>query len=153
MNTAGLWYRVFGVGGFILALGIISLIFDIPLLRKRRSSKKSTKEKSFKKSIIITCLVIITGFLVSSFYMYKAILPNEICYEGYYEYSKRNSRVAPPFPVTSEYVFYNDRSKVGFYLDSYSSKEIFSEDLEEGAFYRIWYEKSTYVILKVEKIQ
>ena len=80
MNTAGLWYRVFGVGGFILALGIISLIFDIPLLRKRRSSKKSTKEKSFKKSIIITCLVIITGFLVSSFYMYKAILPNEICY-------------------------------------------------------------------------
>jgi hypothetical protein len=37
--------------------------------------------------------------------------------------------------------------------DSYSSEEIFSEDLEEGAFYRIWYEKSTYVILKVEKIQ
>ena len=148
MNTAGLWYRVFGVGGFILILGIILLIFDIPMIKKR---KKAAKKKTFKKSIIVTCVVVAAGILASSFYMYKAIWPDVDFYEGYYEYSKRNSRVAPPLPLTSEYVFTNESIKRGFYLDNISSKEILGEELEEGVLYRVWYEEDTYVILKVEK--
>lgn len=71
-----------------------------------------------------------------------------VLYEEY-----RNSRVAPPLPLTMEYSFSEvDGDKKVFYLDLLSKKEIIPEGFQKGEEYIVCYETRTNIIVKVEQV-
>ena len=154
MNTIGLWYRVWAVGGVILLLGGAAVVLHISLWSNKTKREKAHEKKKFKTDLIVYSIILLIELTVTICFLYKAIHPNIECYTGSYEYSQRTSRVAPPLPLTSEYVFYNegDKYKQGFYIDVISRKRIFPEELVEGTNYRVWFDKETKVILKIEAI-
>lgn len=154
MKTIGIWYRVWGVSGIIIVIAIIILLFSI-YDSKKASKKKEQKRKTIKKDLILGIVILAIGLTFSSYYVYKAFFPNVTSCIGQFEYEKRNSRVAPPLPLTTEYLFSfeNSDKKQGFYLDVISKKEIFSEDFEKECQYKIWYDEETNIILRIEKTE
>ena len=157
MNTSGLWYRFFAVGGIILLLPILIILLDVYIRlnnkKNNRENKKSKKELIREVLVVSFCFII--GLSCCIHYSYRAVNPEVKCYEGYFEYSNRNSRVAPPLPLTDQFTFSNenDKYKKGFYLDVISKKTIFEDELKIGSLYRVWYEGSTKIILKIELIE
>ena len=45
----------------------------------------------------------------------------------------------------------NDKNEV-FYLDTFSKKKIYADEFEVGEIYRIQYEKTTKIIVKVDRV-
>ena len=91
---------------------------------------------------------------MSLIYASRIVFPDVSSYTGEFIESHRNSRVAPPLPVTSEYVFWNGEGKRQvFYLDVFSKKEIFPSEFEVHQKYTIYYDEFTNVIIKVEAIE
>ena len=96
--------------------------------------------------------ILIVGISFTLYYLIIAINPTPVEYVGTFQYQQRNSRVAPPLPVTFEYIFSDDENeyKQIFYMDAFSKEKIFSEDLEQGVTYKIYYDKRTNIIMKIE---
>lgn len=139
-NFSGIIYRLWAVCGIILLLAIISALFKKPW--------KGISLKSLKMEIIVILFSVILGIV----YLSRIIFPDISVYTGNFIETHRNSRVAPPLPFTSEYVFYNgEGKKQEYYLDSFSRKEICPEDFELNQEYTIYFDKFTDVIVKVEK--
>lgn len=75
-------------------------------------------------------------------------------YSGEFVEYHRNGVIAPPLPLTAEYVFWDgEGKKQKYYLDLISKKEIFPHEFETGKDYTIYYEKHTHVIVGVQMIE
>lgn len=141
-NFSGVFYRIWGVSGIVLLLGLVCIIFEKPWIKG--FSIKNCKFGLFA-IIFALCLIIV--------YAYRIVVPDVSSYTGEFIESHRNSRVAPPLPLTSEYVFWNGKGeKPTFYLDSISKKAIFPHEFETGHEYTVYFDDFTNVIVKVEAV-
>ena len=142
-NYSGIVYRIWGMGGVICAVGIILLIlsflFKVDELRKR----------AFIVGVVFSILGLGLAF------EYSSILRNpEIqMFEGSFLEEHSNSRVAPPLPLTWEYIFKDkDGASSTFYLDTFSLKDIVDESFVNNSLYRVYYESEYKIIVKVEAL-
>ena len=142
-NFSGVFFRIWGVCGIILLLGIVCLVFEKPW-------SAGFKIRNCKTAVVL----IVFALFMSAVYATRVIFPDVSSYTGEFVSTNRNSRVAPPLPVTNEYVFRRgiEKKKV-FYLDVFSKKEIFPYKFETGQKYRIFYDEFTNVIVRVEIIE
>lgn len=89
-----------------------------------------------------------------------------ICFTGYYAYAIADLKISMhegvfieerrenPFLFRKEYCFSNeDGLKPVFCLDYFSKKEVYPEEFEKGIRYRIYYEKRTNIIVRVDKVE
>ncbi len=91
-DFSGIWFRIWGSAGIILLVGIICILFE----RKRR-----------KYGYIVVAVAI----CLSIIYFMRIISPSVSTYDGKFVEQRRNSRIAPPLPFTSEYIFWNGEGK------------------------------------------
>lgn len=89
-----------------------------------------------------------------------------LCFTGYYAYAIADLKISMhegvfieerrenPFLFRKEYCFSNeDGLKPVFCLDYFSKKEVYPEEFEKGIRYRIYYEKRTNIIVRVDKVE
>ena len=94
----------------------------------------------------------ILSVLFCGFYWLKVQTPQISSFDGTFCYSHNESRSRPlnqsftflPFPSHPD-----DREKY-FYLDVRSKREIFPGELVEGGLYRIYYEETCKVIVRID---
>ncbi len=142
---SGIWFRMVACGGFFLLGGIAVL-----LLSKFWNASLFIKKK-FYKGVVITLFAI--GYIL--YYVFLLVSPSISCVTGHFVESLRDSRVAPPWPVTWAYVFdTGDALKQEYYIDSFSKRKIFpTEVLNSNFVYRIYYEERTKIILRIEECE
>jgi len=142
-NFSGVFYRIWGVCGILLLLGVVCILVEKPWAKK-------IKLKDLKIGLVGIALAIGLGLVYAS----RIVFPDVLSYTGEFVDTHRNSRVAPPLPLTDEYVFWNGEGKRQvFYLDFFSKKEIFPYEFEYGRQYTIYYDDFTNVIVKVEPVE
>ena len=142
-NFSGVFYRIWGVCGILLLLGVVCILVEKPWAKKN-------KLKDLKIGLVGIALAIGLGLVYAS----RIVFPDVLSYTGEFVDTHRNSRVAPPLPLTDEYVFWNGEGKRQvFYLDFFSKKEIFPYEFEYGRQYTIYYDDFTNVIVKVEPVE
>lgn len=107
-------------------------------------------EKRNKRDLLIG-LVSVLLCICSVGYHYYAISRLEVgIHEGFFIRENRDN----PYLFRMEYCFSNsDDLKPIYYLDVFSKKEIFPEELTEKNMYRVYFDKRTEVILKIEKLE
>ena len=103
-NFSGVLYRIWGVCGEILVLGVACILLNRPWARK-------VKIKDCKLGLIMIAAAIGLSLLYAS----RIVFPGVSSYTGEFIDSHRNSRVAPPLPITNEYVFWNGEGKNKLY--------------------------------------
>ena len=141
-NFSGVLYRIWGVCGIVLLLGVGCILFEKPW-------KKGFKILNCKLGLIIIAFAVCLG----SVYASRIFFPDVSSYTGEFVGTHRNSTVAPPLPVTNEYVFWDGEGKRKvFYLDAFSKKEIFPYEFESDRKYTVYFDKFTKVIVKVERV-
>lgn len=142
-NFSGVLYRIWGVCGVILALGVVCILFEKPWA-------KNFKIQNCKLGLITIAVAVCLGLV----YVSRIVFPDVSSYTGEFIETHRNSRVAPPLPVTNEYVFWNGEGKRRvFYLDIFSKKEICPYEFVCGRKYTIYFDDFTNVITKVEIVE
>lgn len=79
------------------------------------------------------------------------MFPHVLYYEGEYVEENRNARVAPPIPLTYEYIFSNENDEKNqvFYLDVFSCNKMIPSGFSFKQTYRIYYDELTRVIVKI----
>lgn len=142
LNYSGIIYRIWGEAGMIILLGIACLLFS------------GFRTKSFSKQCFIAgILCVLYGCGTAAYYSTCLFSPKIDSFQGVFYEEYRNSRVAPPLPLTMEYSFSEISSKKKvFYLDLLSKKEIIPEGFLEGTEYLVCYETRTNIIVGVEKL-
>lgn len=141
-NFSGLLYRIFGVCGVILLVGIVCILLEKPW-------KPNVRVSDCKLGLII----IIASICLILVYTSRMLHPGVSSYVGQFVESHRNSRVAPPLPVTYEYIFWNgEGSRQVFYLDIFSLQEIFPDHFKEGQCYKIYFDTFTNIIVEVDVV-
>lgn len=142
-NFSGIVYRIWGVCGIILLVGIIAILCAKPWMPDFNISK-----------VKIDLLFIVFAICLGSIYISRIVFPDVSSYTGEFIETHRNSRVAPPLPFTDEYVFWNGEGKRQvFYLDIFSKKEIFPYEFVSSQKYTIYFDEFTNVITKVEAVK
>ncbi len=142
-NFSGIVYRIWGVCGIILLVGIIVILCAKPWMPDFNISK-----------VKIDLLFIVFAICLGSIYISRIVFPDVSSYTGEFIETHRNSRVAPPLPFTDEYVFWNGEGKKQvFYLDIFSKKEIFPYEFVSDQKYTIYFDDFTNVIVKVETVE
>ena len=142
-NFSGVLYRIWGVCGIVLLLGIVLVLLEKPWA-------KDFKLKKCRLGIFIIAFAICLSLAYTS----RILFPNVSSYTGEFVSYNRNSRVAPPLPLTNEYVFWSgEGTKKVFYLDVLSKKEIFPSEFENNQIYTIYFDTFTKVIVKVELLE
>ena len=140
-NLSGLYYRIHAVGGVLLFLGILDLLLTLFLWKKE------------KKLLILSILSIVTSLIFTTSYLIKLNNLEIEVYEGSFESTYRATAGIPSvLPFDFEYHFTSEASNKEFFLDAFSKKDIFPADFIEGNQYRIYYEKSTRIIVGVENL-
>ena len=99
-NFSGVLYRIWGVCGIVFLLGVLCILFEKPWINGFRF-------RNCKLGIIIVAFAICMSLVYAS----RIILPKVSLYTGAFVEDQRNSRVAPPLPVTYEYVFWDGEGK------------------------------------------
>ena len=95
--------------------------------------------------IVVLCFICFTGF-----YAYAIADLKISMHEGVFIEERREN----PFLFRKEYCFSNeDGLKPVFCLDYFSKKEVYPEEFEKGIRYRIYYEKRTNIIVRVDKVE
>ena len=102
-NFSGVLYRIWGVCGEILVLGVACILLNRPWARKVK-------------------IMIAAAIGLSLLYASRIVFPGVSSYTGEFIDSHRNSRVAPPLPVTNEYVFWNGEGKNKLFIWTFSQK-------------------------------
>ena len=139
-NFSGIYYRLWGVCGIILFIGVMLLLF-----------KKPWSESFEMKKCKIEIVMIAFAVCLALVYVSRIVFPKVSSYTGVFVETHRNSRVAPPLPLTYEYVFWNgDGKKKVVYLDILSKKEIIPFEFEVGQEYTLYYDEFTKVITRVQ---
>ena len=141
-DFSGIVFRIWGVCGIIFAVGVLCIVFGKPW-------EKGCRTKEFRTGVIVTIFALGLALL----YLSRILFPNVLSHSGEYLESHRNSRTAPPLPVTYEYIFENDGEvNRRFYLDVFSKKSICPDGFKEGCSYRVYYDSITNVIVGVEEL-
>ena len=141
-NFSGIIYRIWGVCGVMMLLGIVCILFGTPWL-----------QKGWLQRCKFGLLTIAFAVCLSTIYASRIFFPNVLSYTGEFVDTHRNSRVAPPLPLTNEYVFWNGEGKRKvFYLDVLSKEEIYPFEFETGEQYTVYYDSFTKVITRVETV-
>lgn len=142
LNYSGIVYRIWGVAGMIILLGLACLLVS------------GFRRKSFSKECFAAgVLCVLYGCGMAAYYATCLLAPKIDSFQGVFYESYRNSRVAPPLPLTMEYSFAEISSKKKVvYLDLLSKKEILPEGFQEGTEYLVCYETRTNIIVGVEKL-
>lgn len=142
-NFSGIAYRIWGVCGIILLVGLIAILCAKPWMPDFKISK-------IKIDLLFIAFAICLGIVYAS----RILFHDVSSYTGEFIETHRNSRIAPPLPVTNEYVFWNGEGKKQvFYLDIFSKKEIFPYEFERAQKYTIYFDKFTNVIVKVDAVE
>lgn len=143
-NLSGIFYRLWAVSGLFLFFAGIAFLLSRFWNRKKRDMK----------GIVVGICLLLVAFTSGFRYAKAAINPEIQIHEGYFLYKNRDSRVAPPLPFTTKYVFSNStKGNPAFYLDTFSKKEICPQGFDENLLYRIYYEESTKIIVSVEILE
>ena len=141
-NYSGIVYRIWGVCGVMLLLGVVCILFEKPRLHKNWLQR-------CKFGLLTIAFAVCLGAVYAS----RIFFPNVLSYTGEFVDTHRNSRVAPPLPLTNEYVFWNGEGKRKvLYLDVLSKKEIYPFEFETGEKYTVYYDSFTKVITRVETV-
>lgn len=140
-NFSGLYYRLWGVCGPMLLLGVICIVLRKPFSRPFQI-------KDHKVGVALVAFSLVLGL----FYTSRICFPKVESYTGAFIQSNRNSRVAPPLPLTFEFLFWNGQGyKEVVYLDVLSIKNIFPEELVVGKEYQVISDKVTHVIVQIQE--
>lgn len=142
LNYSGVIYRIWAVAGIIVLLGVADLLAC------------GIRTKSFSKSCFYAgLLAVLFGLGIAAYYANCYVNPKVDSVQGVFCEEYRNSRVAPPLPLTMEYTFSDaDGKKKTLYLDVLSKKEIIPEGFEKGQEYLVSYEVRNNIILKAEPV-
>lgn len=116
-DFSGIVYRIWGVSGVLIGMCLIVIIL-IFLTSKNKEKKK--------KECMEMCIVIVL-FVIFGIYHICLIQKAEVeSYSGEFVEYHRNGVIAPPLPLTAEYVFWNgEGKKQKYYLDLISKKKYF----------------------------
>ncbi|MBQ6600985.1 MAG: hypothetical protein IIX36_05020, partial [Clostridia bacterium] len=122
---------------FLMAL--LLLVLDWKKISK--SIKKKRWEKGAKGTLFLIAFCTLWFIISGGINVYHIHSPDISCFEGEYlrGYRANEARLSS---FSWRYVF-DDGAEPheAFYLDSFSKKEIFNKDFEEGIKYRIYYEE------------
>ena len=140
MNYSGLWYRVIAECLLMIVIISVAIFFE---------AKRTPKRKD-RLIVLSASIALFVG--IASLYLYRIACGDTAVYSGQFVVSRRNSRVAPPLPLTSEYVFQCGDIKKTFYLDELSKRSIYPGEFEEGSHYVVCYDRLTRVILSVQEM-
>ena len=140
MNYSGILYRIWAEAGIIILIGIACLLLS------------GIRTKTFHKQCFLAgVLCVLYGCGTAIYYLSCLQSPQIDSVQGVFYEEQRNSRVAPPLPLTMEYSFSTtDGEKTVYYLDLLSKKEMIPEGFQEGEEYVICYEARTNIIVSVE---
>ena len=139
-NTYGLLYRVFIPGIPLILFFVLSLLI---ILKGKKKKKKKTEVVFFLFEIVFTI-----GY--TCFFAYNAYKPNIDFVEGYYLRFRQTSVV----PFSHDFVFDIDNEELhpSFHMDNFSRKKIYPNEFSKKIKYRVYYEKNTKIIVKIEEI-
>lgn len=137
----GILYRIWAVCGVMFLLGVICILIEKPW-------RDTFRMRNCSIGILLLACSIFSGIV----YISRIAYPQVLYYEGEFVEENRNSRVAKPLPLTQEYIFSNenDEKNQAFYLDGISGKKILPTGFSRRQTYRVYYDKLTRVIVKVE---
>lgn len=142
-NYSGITYRLWGECGIIALLGIVNIIIGFI----------TAKPDLSKRCFIGGMFAVLVAFFCSIEYFSSIRNPEIQVFEGTYSEEYRNSRVAPPLPLTWEYRFFDsDGKSYIFYLDVLSKRQIYDEDFLEDDLYRVFYEPETKIIVQIDHL-
>lgn len=137
----GIIYRIWAECGIMFLLGVTCILIEKPW------------RKTFRiRNCTIGIVLLVLSLLSCIFYASRIAYPHVKYYEGAFVQENRNSRVAPPLPLTNEYKFlYGKEKKQVFYLDVISRKKIIPSSFILNQTYRIYYDELTRIIVAVEE--
>ena len=126
-DYSGVWFKIWGLSGTIFLLGVLCLIF--------------------KKNKKYGCIGIFLAISLALLNFASIAKPSVSEYNGEFIEEHRNGRSV----FSYEYTFWNgDGNKEVMYLDVFSKKRIYPSDFIRGHIYKVYYDKSTRIILKVD---
>lgn len=140
-NFSGIAYRIWGMCGIIFLLSLAAIVlFGKPWRNDFKISKYKVELFAMAFAVCLGCT-----------YLFRIIFPDVSSYTGEFVESYRTSRVAPPLPFTSKYVFWNGEGKKKVvYLDTFSKKQIVPDGFKPGEEYTVYFDEFTKVIVRVE---
>lgn len=139
-NLSGLYYVMKSNG---VIFGLVGIVFFI-CSHFWNPQKKNMKDLKIG-IIVVLCFLCFTGY-----YAYAIADLKISMHEGVFIEERREN----PFLFRKEYCFSNeDGLKPVFCLDYFSKKEVYPEEFEKGIRYRIYYEKRTNIIVRVDKVE
>lgn len=146
MDFSGLHFRIWGCFPFFLIGGLFVLAFGLLYERKGKESKLTWITTTF-----IGSLIILLSLSYLTYYIHAINKPQISMIEGTLVSITRNSHVAPPLPVTTEYTFDVDGEhyNISLYLDSFSKKQILDDELMINHEYTIWYSEKGNIIVRI----
>lgn len=140
-DLSGLAYRMWSSLS-LFAAGVVLLLL----------CWRDPRKKHQRGTLILSIGAMILSVLFCGFYWLKVQTPQISSFDGTFCYSHNESRSRPlnqsftflPFPS------HPGDLKKSFYLDIKSKKEIFPDELVEGGLYRIYYEETCNVIVRID---
>lgn len=138
-NYDGILYRIWGVAGVFILVGLGCIIVS-------RMNKKVTFDK---ECFYAGICCIIFGIVTASYYGYCYFFPQVERMQCTFVEQRRDSRVAPPLPLTMEYIFIGEEGYCAFYLDELSKEDVMNEVLLTGNQYDVYYESKTDIIVGI----
>lgn len=151
-NFSGIWYRMWAIAGTLLALSIVSMLFEKPWT-------KEFKIKKCKSELIGIAFAICLGL----FYASRIAFPDISSYTGEFIDAHRESHNYSQYiPLLNDgYTFCNGEGKYEkLYLDARSKKKIFPydaqsgrNDLQKGRMYTVYFDNYTKIITRIETVE
>ncbi len=150
MNLSGIWYRIYTEVPFWFLCGAIILIIDFFTIKKRRKTGKRIGLET-NISCFIGIAAIIASSVILAHYIHTISSPDIKSIDCVFIEEYRDSTVAPPLPFTNGYIFreVGKSNSIVVYLDTFSAKNIITEDLVEGKMYTVWYSTVDNIIVQL----
>ncbi len=141
MDYTGIVYRLWGESGIFALLGIVCIFIGFV-----------GRHKAEKQCCLAGVLLLLWAAFSAIDYASALHSPEIVSFCGTFDRSYRNSRVAPPLPLTMEYNFYDEEGACRcLYLDILSEKNIVPQGFTQEENYIIYYEADTNIIIMVEE--
>ena len=148
MILDGIRYRIFSTGCIVGIMGLFLAIVSV--VHDKKYLAASFLSLAFSLIFYMIKEQNITRFVTS--YLYVLMNPLIISFTGKFKESYRDSRIAPPLPVTRAYVFdIGEKTNKVVYLDAFTKNKYFQENMMIDDEYTIYYEKRTKIVVGVKK--
>lgn len=139
-DLSGLYYQM---KSDALCFGLVGILFLI-------CSRFWMDKKRNKKDLVVGLISILLCVCSIGYHCYVIDNLEVGIHEGMLIREGRDN----PYLFRTEYCFSNSNGhKPIYYLDVFSKKVIYPEDLKKDITYRVYFEKKTEVILKIEKLE